>query len=164
MVPEEQLPSALIAVMAASGALGAIVAAFLGHLAVARGIAVGAGLAVVYLAVLWRYVRAFVARAGGQLVGPGDRIILHGGLLGRLILAGVVLYWVTQNQPWINLWAAIAAFLSYRVLLAAHQFRVILSGRKEPRPPAIGWDSQEDRFTSREKSSIGRTRRWRKGR
>ncbi|MBU6427472.1 MAG: hypothetical protein KGR26_00535 [Cyanobacteria bacterium REEB65] len=164
MVPEDRLPATLMLAQALLGAAAAITAMLLGHLAVARGIAVGAGLGVVYLAVLWRYVGAFVAQARGQRIGMGGQILLRSGLLGRLLLAGAVLYWVAQHQSGIDLWAAIAAFLSYRVLLSAHQFRVILTGRREPLPPAIGWTSEDDTFTARERSTIGRTRRWRKSR
>ncbi len=163
MVPEERLPATLVVAMAVLGVLAAIAAVVSGHLAVARGITVGAGLAVVYLAVLWRYVLAFVARAQGRRVAPGDQVILQTGMPGRLFLAGSVLFWVARKQPWINLWAAIGAFLAYRVLLAAYQIQAIMMARKGPAPPAIGWDTPDDTFISRERRSIGR-RRWRKGR
>ena len=135
MALEERLPAKLTRAMALIGALGATAAAISGHPAVARGIAIGVGLAIVYLIALWRFVRAYLARAQGQRVDLGARLILMGGLPGRLLMAGLVLYWVARQQPWINFWAAIGGFLSYRVLLAVHPLTRGDTGRPQPDTP-----------------------------
>ena len=121
-------------------------------------------MSLLYLTVLWRFVLACAVRAEGRRNGPVDTAILHGGLPARLFLAGFVLVEVALHRSSINLWATIGGFLSYRVVLGAQQFLAMIAGSKEPIAPAIGWDSQDDPFISRERSSIGRTRRWGKGR
>ncbi|MBM3273674.1 MAG: hypothetical protein FJZ00_00870, partial [Candidatus Sericytochromatia bacterium] len=61
------------------GAVIALSAWILGYPGVARGALAGAALAAVYLAALWRYVKAFVAAAKGDRLTLVDRLALRAG-------------------------------------------------------------------------------------
>ncbi len=150
--------------MAVLGVVVGSAAWFLGFPGVARGAAAGAALGVAYLTILWRYVRAFVASARGERPRPLDLIFLRGGMAGRLLLAGAVLAAIAQRHPWINLWAAILTFLSYRLLMGAYEIWVLVKARREPIPPPLGWQDDDDRFDTREKRDIGRRRSRHQGR
>lgn len=161
---EERLAAVLVTAMVLLGAVVGSIAWILGYPGIARGAAAGAVLAAVYLAVLWRYVTAFVAAARGERVSLLDRLALRGGMAGRLLLVGLVLGTVAKQHPQINLWAAILTFLSYRVVMGAYEIWVLVKSRKEPVPPPLGWDTDEDRFQAREKRDIGRRRTRHQGR
>ncbi|MBI6545905.1 MAG: hypothetical protein HY692_03865 [Cyanobacteria bacterium NC_groundwater_1444_Ag_S-0.65um_54_12] len=160
---DERLFVVLVAAMAGLGLTIAAVAVLAGYPAVARGAVAGASLALVYLSVLRRFVRAFVMRARGEQVGLLNRLVLQSGMPGRLLLAAAGLILLARNHPWVNLWSAIITFLSYRVVVGVYEIVVILVGRQEPVPPGIGW-SEESVFLTRERLNIGRRRRWRQGR
>ena len=155
---EQRLAAALSVAMVLLGAVIALSAWILGYPGVARGALAGAALAAVYLAALWRYVKAFVAAAKGDRLTLVDRLALRAGMPGRLLLAGSALVAVARNHPWIDLWAAILTFLSYRLILGAYEVWVLIKARKEPLSPPLDWDP-EDRFATREKRDIGRRRR-----
>ena len=161
---EERLAAVLATAMVLLGAVVGSVAWILGYPGVARGAAAGAVLAAAYLAILWRYVKAFVASAKGERPGMLDRIALRAGMAGRLLLAGLVLGAIAKHHPQTNLWAAILTFLSYRVVLGAYEIWVLVISRKEPIPPPLGWESDEDRFETRKKRDIGRRRSRHQGR
>ncbi|MBM3266478.1 MAG: hypothetical protein FJZ01_02420 [Candidatus Sericytochromatia bacterium] len=150
--------------MAVLGVATGFAAWLLGFPGVARGAVAGAALAAIYLAVLWRYVRAFVAQARGERPRLLDLVILRGGMGGRLLMAGGVLALIARNHPWINLWAAILTFLSYRVLMGLYEIWVLVRARREPIPPPLGWRDDDDRFDTREKRDIGRRRSRHQGR
>jgi hypothetical protein len=154
---EQRLAAVLSVAMVLLGGVIALSAWVLGKPGIARGALAGAALAAVYLAVLWRYVKAFVAAAKGEQLSVLDRLALRAGMPGRLLIAGSALVAVARNHPWIDLWAAILTFLSYRLVLGAYEIQVLIKARKEPLPPPLDWDP-EDRFATREKRDIGRRR------
>ena len=157
-VLEQRLAATLSVAMVLLGGIAAIIAWGLGYPGVARGSVAGAALAAAYLGILWRYVTAFVAAAKGDRLTLVDRFALRAGMPGRLLLAGAVLAAIAQRHPWIDLWAAIIAFLSYRMALGAYEIWALVKARKEPLAPPLGWEEGQDRFQSREKRDIGRRR------
>lgn len=161
---EERLASVLVAATVLLGGVAGSIAWILGYPGVARGAAAGAVLAAAYLGILWRYVTAFVAAAKGERVSLFGRIVLRGGMAGRLLLAGVALGTIARNHPQINFWAAILTFLSYRVVMGVYEIWVLVKSRTEPVPPPLGWGPDEDRFQTREKRNIGRRRTRHQGR
>lgn len=161
---EERLATVFMTAMVLLGAAVSSAAWISGYPGVARGAAAGAVLAAAYLGILWRYVKAFVAAAKGERVGLLDRLVLRGGMAGRLLLVGFVLGTIAKQHPQINLWAAIITFLSYRVVMGAYEVWVLVKSRTEPVPPPLGWDTDEDRFQAREKRDIGRRRSRHQGR
>ena len=135
-----------------------------GHPSWGRGVVAGALLSAAYLTVLRRYVQAFVRSRLGQAVGFGDLLILRAGAIGRYGLVGAGFSAVARAHPVIDLWAAIVAFFSFRVLLGAYQVLVWFRARREPPPPPLPPEDGEIRFASRERWRIGRRRSWRQGR
>jgi len=147
--------------------LGVPAAGFLyvaGHPDLGRGVVSGIALSTVYLLALRRYVGAFVGRATGRKVGLLDRLILRAGSIGRYGLVGAGFSAVARAHPVVNLWAAILAFFLFRLLLGAYQVLVWFRARREPLPPPLPPEGDEDRFTSRERWRIGRRRSRRQGR
>lgn len=164
LAPEERLPAALVAAMVAIGTLVAIVAMALGHASVARGAVAGAGLGAVYLIGVRRFVRAFFARSRGERLGPMDQVMLSVGMSGRLMLAAGWLAAVAKSHPYVDLWTTFLVFLSYRLLLGAYEIHALVLARKEPPPPPLGWESEEDTFIAREGRDLGRRRSRRQSR
>lgn len=151
------LPSKIMLAMATLGTLIALVAWVLNQTPIARGALAGTLLGVAYLAILWRTVRAFLARAQGVVVTPLDRVALGGGMFGRLLLVGLFLAVIARHHPHIDLWAAILTFFLYRILLGVNQAIMAIGAKWEPIPSKPG-PQKASRVRFRENHTIGRRR------
>lgn len=84
---------------------------------VALGVVWGGLTGVVYLALLARWTRAFIARSKGERVGLLDRFILLGGRAVRMGWVALAFIAAMRSPVPVNLVALIAGFLVYRVIL-----------------------------------------------
>ncbi len=113
----EEFPRHLVGATFLTALLAGGVAWLLAGLPVALGIWWGGFAGVVYLALLARWTRAFIARSKGERVGLLDRFVLLGGRAVRMGWVALAFIAAFKSSVPVNLMALIGGFLVYRVIL-----------------------------------------------
>jgi hypothetical protein len=113
----EEFPRRLVGATFLTVLLAGGIAWLLAGTPVGLGVGWGGFAGVVYLALLARWSRAFVARAKGERQGLLDRFVLLGGRAVRMGWVALAFIAAMRSPVPVNLVAWIGGFLVYRILL-----------------------------------------------